>query len=1006
MFHCKPFFRAGICLLLFALSGVGLAQSEEQKEPTSGEIAGNRIVRVFFEDLTLAYELAAGFEPMESDYDKGYLVFHLNPDEYKAMLEIAADRGFYVETDEALTDYYESLAQQPPIPTEAVAGYPCYRTVEETFATAQALVAARPDLASWIDIGDSWEKTMGLGGYDMMVLKLTNSAVAGPKPKFIATSAIHAREYTTAELATRFAEYLVSNHGVDADATWILDYHEVHLILQTNPDGRKMAETGILWRKNTNQDYCGPTSSDRGADLNRNFPFQWGCCGGSSGSECSTTFRGAAPESEPELQAVTQYLRQEFPDQRGPNLSDPSPHDVSGVYLDIHSSGQLVLYSWGFTASAAPNPELATMGRKLAYINDHVPGPGTSLYVTDGSSKDFGYGELGVPSLVFELGTQFFEQCSVFEDLVLAKNLPALIHTAKMARAPFINASGPDTLNLRLSAGFTPDLAVPAGALVDIEALLDGSRYNNVDGVEPTQAAVGAEFTIDTPPWEAGASPTGMTAADGAFNSVAERVQGVIDTTGLSDGRHTVYVHGSDGSGDFGAVSAIFLYVDSASVVPITLFQDDFESDLGWTDNPNGIDTATTGQWARANPEGTESTGGNSTGPKQLDLTAEGDFALVTGASAGSSVGTNDIDNGVTSIRSPDIALTPGVVYPTLSFSYYLAHTTNASSDDFLRVTVVGPSGSQVVLEELGAAADDDGEYERADIDLSAFSGQTIHLLVEAADAGGGSIVEASVDDLRIIGLSTGANAAPYVNAGPDQAVSLAADAALDGTVNDDGLPNPPGATAVTWSQVSGPGVATFANANAVDTTVGFSAAGVYTLRLTADDGDLTSSDDVEIDVSETALFTELAFDDFESGWGSYNDGGSDCRRSANDSGYAHQGTYCVRIRDNSGTASSFYSNGIDLSGYSEFKIEFWYVANSMENGEDFFVEFWNGSSWQIVASYAAGAEFVNGPFYNPEITLDSGVYNFSANAQVRFRCDASGNADRIFIDEVKLSAR
>ena len=152
-----------------------------------------------------------------------------------------------------------------------------------------------PNLASWIDVGDSWEKTTtgGSAGYDMQVLRLTNADVPGTppagftgKPRLFVTSAIHAREYTTAELMTRFAEYLVTNHGVDADATWLLDEHEIHLMLQTNPDGRKQAETGLSWRKNTNENYCCPTSTSRGADLNRNFEFQWGCCGGSSGDRC------------------------------------------------------------------------------------------------------------------------------------------------------------------------------------------------------------------------------------------------------------------------------------------------------------------------------------------------------------------------------------------------------------------------------------------------------------------------------------------------------------------------------------------------------------------------------------------------------------------------------------------------------------------------------------------------------------------------------------------------
>ena len=53
------------------------------------------------------------------------------------------------------------------------------------FASAQALVGAHPSLASWIDIGDSWDKLRagGAPGYDLMVLRLTNAATPGPKPK-------------------------------------------------------------------------------------------------------------------------------------------------------------------------------------------------------------------------------------------------------------------------------------------------------------------------------------------------------------------------------------------------------------------------------------------------------------------------------------------------------------------------------------------------------------------------------------------------------------------------------------------------------------------------------------------------------------------------------------------------------------------------------------------------------------------------------------------------------
>jgi uncharacterized protein YjiK len=94
------------------------------------------------------------------------------------------------------------------------------------------------------------------------------------------------------------------------------------------------------------------------------------------------------------------------------------------------------------------------------------------------------------------------------------------------------------------------------------------------------------------------------------------------------------------------------------------------------------------------------------------------------------------------------------------------------------------------------------------------------------------------------------ANLPPGVSAGPDRTVAMPNAASLDGTVSDDGFPDPPHAVTVTWSQVSGPGTASFANRNAVDTTATFPAPGLYALRLTASDGQLQASDDMKVDVT------------------------------------------------------------------------------------------------------------------------------------------------------------
>jgi aminopeptidase S len=175
------------------------------------------------------------------------------------------------------------------------------------------------------------------------------------------------------------------------------------------------------------------------------------------------------------------------------------------------------------------------------------------------------------------------------------------------------------------------------------------------------------------------------------------------------------------------------------------VFEDDFETANGWVTDFDGSDTATSGEWERGNPQGT-SFGGTTL---QLNNTTSGSNDLVTGAAAGGSAGVDDIDNGDTTIRSPAISLPAGASLE-LEFNYYFAHLNNATSADYLRVTVVGPGGSTTVFQQLGAATNRAGSWSSASVNLSGFAGQTVRLLVEAADAGGGSLIEAGIDDVTI----------------------------------------------------------------------------------------------------------------------------------------------------------------------------------------------------------------------------------------------------------------
>ena len=244
-----------------------------------------------------------------------------------------------------------------------------------------------------------------------------------------------------------------------------------------------------------------------------------------------------------------------FPDNRVDDNVSAAPLTTEGIYVDIHSFGEAVLTSWGCHGTIGPPPNvqgIRTLARKYAFFpgyDDHLG----SFGPVAGSTKDYSYGRLGVPGYTVELGTAFFEGCTYFESTILEPNLEALLHVAKNVRSPYVTPSGPDTVDPVVA-----DLPLAGGVPALVEATVDDTRYNT--GVEPTQNVAAAEVYIDTPPWDGG-TPIALSATDGSFDESVEAVDGTVSTAGLAEGRHTVFVRGQDASGNFGAVSARFLYL-------------------------------------------------------------------------------------------------------------------------------------------------------------------------------------------------------------------------------------------------------------------------------------------------------------------------------------------------------------------------------------------------------------------------------------------------------------
>ncbi|MCB0396998.1 MAG: fibronectin type III domain-containing protein [Flavobacteriales bacterium] len=183
---------------------------------------------------------------------------------------------------------------------------------------------------------------------------------------------------------------------------------------------------------------------------------------------------------------------------------------------------------------------------------------------------------------------------------------------------------------------------------------------------------------------------------------------------------------------------------------------------------------------------------------------------------------------------------------------------------------------------------------------------------------------------------------------------------------------------------------------------------GSYALTAVAtdDDGATTTSNTVYITAtapgSGECISIQADFNNFESGWGIWNDGGSDCARVSN-STYANSGSYSLQLRDNS---SSSYSNTdvIDLSSFEEVTVSFSYMCNSMDNSnEDFWLQISTngGSSYTTVEEWNLNDEFVNNQRYNDAVTIQG---PFPSNVRFRFVCDASGNSDWVYIDDIDIT--
>jgi hypothetical protein len=361
-------------ILLLGLAAVASAATQ----PEGKAVQTYKIDKVF-DRYTRSAIAATGADIIE--VGKDYVLVGATPEELKAIRRLGLKAQRFQIPEELLKTF-------PPADSN-------YHDYAETVAVLQQAAFDHPTTMSLFSVGLSY------GGRTMWAAKISdNVAVDKDEPEVLFNFHQHAREHLTIEQGLYILNMLTDEYGIDPRVTNIVNSREIWLIFDVNPDGGEYdIATGsyVSWRKNR-QPNAG--SSAIGTDLNRNFGYNWGCCGGSSGTPSSDTYRGAAPFSAPETAAVRDFVNSRV---------------INGVQqikanIDFHTYGELVLWPYGYTFTDVPadmtqddHDVFVAMGQAMARSNGYTPEQASDLYITDGDINDWLYGVHKIFTYTFEM---------------------------------------------------------------------------------------------------------------------------------------------------------------------------------------------------------------------------------------------------------------------------------------------------------------------------------------------------------------------------------------------------------------------------------------------------------------------------------------------------------------------------------------------------------------------------------------------------------------------------
>ncbi len=300
-----------------------------------------------------------------------------------------------------------------------------FHNYEEMRTVVQDLATRFPQLTALDSIGKSHE------GRELFRLRISGDlANADAKPAVVFMGGHHAREHLSIEMPILLAKHLLENYATDAEIQRLVDGRDIHIIPMVNPDGAEhdIADGNYkFWRKNRRDNGRG----SYGVDLNRNYGYKWGT-GGSSKNPDSDTYMGPSAFSEPETQAIKNFVDNQK------NLT---------TLLSFHTFSELILYPWGGSYDQIANVKDRSVFEKMAQTmagwNKYTPQKSSDLYIASGDTTDWAYGTHNIFAFTFELdpadmwgGGGFYPGQAVIP-VVFQKNLRPCLYLIEYSDNPY-----------------------------------------------------------------------------------------------------------------------------------------------------------------------------------------------------------------------------------------------------------------------------------------------------------------------------------------------------------------------------------------------------------------------------------------------------------------------------------------------------------------------------------------------------------------------------------------